>query len=253
MAVESSREPRRRRDEGAGNLASTAETMEMLDGLLRELDEEGPATAKESPKSTADEGAPEPVEPLPEPPALIEEAEPELGPEGSVALSGSRSDPSLELARAEAEALKRGLARQQAIELELRRELADLRGQITQLQGRIEQLNGRFVPAAPVAFLAADGKSVARKAFYALGRGEALESYLSALLATWKGTGRPLQATCDPDGVTVELEGDPDRRSIRHLCSGVYLIQLSPSELEHLAELPPLVRVRRADGKPLGG
>ncbi len=103
----------------------------------------------------------------------------------------------------------------------------------------------RVVPSVPVAFLAADGRSIAKQAFFAVGKGEALEAFLSTLLAQWRGTKLPLVPSVGPEGFSMQLKGDPFRRSLRILPSGTIQIQLSAPELKEVADLPPLVSRKR--------
>ncbi len=103
----------------------------------------------------------------------------------------------------------------------------------------------RVVPSVPVAFLAADGRSIAKQAFFAVGKGEALEAFLSTLLAQWRGSKLPLVPSVGPEGFSMQLKGDPFRRSLRILPSGAIQIQLSAPELKEVADLPPLVSRKR--------
>lgn len=233
--------PTSRRGKSAGTPASeTPQGAELLDDLLKELDEEVPPATEGSPTASpgAQEDVPSRSPPQPPPPD-------DLGSgEVQEALRGA------ELARAEANSLKNALERQQGVELELRHELADLRAEMSRMRGQLEEANARFLPAAPVAFLDPGGKAVARKAFFALGKGESLDTYLTDLLRAWRESGLPLIPRWDLDGFSLVLEGDPDRRSIRVLASGIYLIQLDPKELEALGTLPTLVRRRGELGDP---
>ena len=102
-----------------------------------------------------------------------------------------------------------------------------------------------MVPSVPVAFLAADGRSIAKQAFFAVGKGEALEAFLSTLLAQWRGSKLPLVPSVGPEGFSMQLKGDPFRRSLRILPSGAIQIQLSAPELKEVADLPPLVSRKR--------
>jgi hypothetical protein len=245
MTAETS-DPRRARG-GSGDPTETPQGIELLDDLLKELDDgpppEGPAAGAPSPASVAPgsiEGATDHASnALPRNEDAVEDAH---------HLDDARR--SAELARAEANSLKGALDRQQGVEVELRREMGDLRGQISRLKLQLDEANARFLPAAPVAFLDAEGKAVARKAFYALGKGEALDAYLSDLLLAWKSAGGKLVASWDGDGFSLTLEGDPDRRGIRILSSGVYLVQLSEQERSALGNLPTLVRKRREPSSP---
>lgn len=226
--------------------------VELLDDLLKELDDD---TAPPRPtKGSAAEAV------LPTPSEAEEGHDEEASGPGGGRVDPAERDRSTELAKAEVVSLKNALDRQQSVEQELREELANLRSQLSGMQARLEAATARFLPAAPVAFLDTEGRSVARKAFYALGRGEGLDHYVSALLLSWRSLGKPLVPRWDPDGFSLTVEGDPEKRSLRVLSSGVYLIKLARDELAGIGDLPTLVRYPRpsdvagntSDGSPPG-
>lgn len=108
----------------------------------------------------------------------------------------------------------------------------------------------RVVPSVPVIFLSADGKSIAKQAFFAVGKGEALEALISALLGQWTAMKLPVVSTATPEGMSLRIQGDPHRRSIRVLPTGAYQIQLSPPELDQVRNLPALVTRKPAGAVP---
>ncbi len=105
----------------------------------------------------------------------------------------------------------------------------------------------RVVASVPVGFLGPDGRTITKESFFAVGKGEALEQLLGNVLDRWRTTQRPLVAGSLPGGgFSLSLQGDPERRGLRILPTGVFLLRLAPAELASLGELPPLVR--RHDG-----
>lgn len=251
MEAEANQGRRRGPAEGTAPAPSLTSGAELLDDLLKELNEEG----LEKPSSTA---APEvPVErtsptgepPAPDPAASMSET-PVHAAETSAPVSADVVElhRALDLANAEVGTIKAALLRQQRIETELRRELGEVRTKEQALRLQAEREGSRFLPAAPVAFLSSDGKMIVKKAFYALGRGEALESFLTALLAGWRASGGELEVHFDRDGFSLEVKNDPHGRSLRLLPSGVYLLRLSSFELAKLGDLPPLVRAQGGRG-----
>ena len=105
----------------------------------------------------------------------------------------------------------------------------------------------RVVASVPVGFLGPDGRTITKESFFAVGKGEALEQLLGNVLDRWRTTQRPMVAGSLPGGgFSLSLQGDPERRGLRILPTGVFLLRLAPAELASLGELPPLVR--RHDG-----
>ncbi len=105
----------------------------------------------------------------------------------------------------------------------------------------------RVVASVPVGFLGPDGRTITKESFFAVGKGEALEELLGNVLDRWRTTQRPMVAGSLPGGgFSLSLQGDPERRGLRILPTGVFLLRLAPAELASLGELPPLVR--RHDG-----
>lgn len=100
---------------------------------------------------------------------------------------------------------------------------------------------GRPLSAAPVFFLDPQGKEVAHQAFFTLGKGGALEKFLTDVLLDWEGSGYPIEAKAGKEGFTLELQGDPEGRGLRLLPSGMYLLRLGEEEMRELKQLPPLV------------
>ncbi|MDE2043740.1 MAG: hypothetical protein KGJ69_01240 [Thermoplasmata archaeon] len=175
-----------------------------------------------------------------------------------------RGEEARSRAEAELEAAKAEVAR-------LTHDLSESRSHTARLQGELEAAHAappkppassepspaapaksfpKLLPSVPVLFLGSDGRSVAQQAFFAVGKGEALEAFLSTLLTQWKGSKLPLVATGGPEGLSVQLRGDPHRRSLRMLPSGALQLQLSPSELSELGKLPTLVSRKRATPLP---
>ncbi len=99
----------------------------------------------------------------------------------------------------------------------------------------------RTLTAAPVFFLGPDGQRVHAQAFFTLGKGGALESFLTDVLQQWETSGYPIQAKGGVDGFSLTLLEDPEGRGLRLLPSGMYLMRLGHRELEALDQLPPLV------------
>lgn len=99
----------------------------------------------------------------------------------------------------------------------------------------------RTLTAAPVFFLGPDGQRVHAQAFFTLGKGGALESFLTDVLQQWETSGYPIQAKGGVDGFSLTLMEDPEGRGLRLLPSGMYLMRLGHRELEALDHLPPLV------------
>lgn len=246
-------------EEGASEVPSGTE---MLDDLLRQLneDQEEAGGAGPSAPPEASEVSAEPERGSAEAGTLHEEAtgdgggtearpQPIATPE-ELPASEQRtvSDRLLELTRsldlaiAENGSLREALAQQHSIETDLRRELTQEREARTAAQTRLTQASHRFVPAAPVAFLAADGRTIVRRAFYTLGRGEALEELLGGLFARWTASGASVVPSFDRGTVSLTASDDPQGRSVRLLSSGIVLVRLSAKELAELGELPPLVR-----------
>jgi hypothetical protein len=101
------------------------------------------------------------------------------------------------------------------------------------------------VPCVPVGFVGPDGRTPVKEAYYALGKGEALEELLDSLIHQWGSGHYPLIPLGSQSGAFVlGLQGDPDRRSIRILHTGAILIRMSSSELQALGKLPTLVSHR---------
>ena len=142
--------------------------------------------------------------------------------------------------------LERARSRVGALETELEeaRELA--RRPTSHHDGPV---NAHRTLCVPVAFTSSDGRTVAKEALFALGKGEALETFLTSLLEVWRATGRPLVPLGGHDGdLTLALEGDPEQRSLRVLRTGAYVVRLSEHELGQVGTLPALVA---RNGKPL--
>ncbi len=238
----------------------------LLDALLRELNEDG----LEGSATRAEGGS------VPEESPEGASAEPQVGPSSASGLSAypsqgvAPSDSELtgerpadhlseltravELARAETGSLRAALGLQQSVETDLRRELQETRSALKEAKARLNEASSKFLPAAPVAFLSPDGRTIARRAFYALGRGEALDGYLSELLAGWEREGRKIVPSYDPrTGITLTVEGDPDRRFLRVLTSGILLVHLNEEEMKAVGELPPLVRASNRSRSPATG
>lgn len=229
-------------------------SIELLDDLLKELSDDAHEAAMEA-AAAGGEGEPA----AGEDPGLAAEvpssALPREGPglsEAGAPAADQEDSRELQIARAEADALRVALAQQQQLERELRQDLARAREKQEGLEQQLLQTRGRFLPAVPVAFVAPDGRSIARKAFYAVGREEALEQLLTRLTKAWEATGFPLTVRHGPEGTSLILEGDPSERWIRILPSGIHLVHLSPEELSGLGELPSLVRAAAAgsSGQP---
>ena len=228
----------------------------LLDALLRELNEdglEGSATRAEGdpmPEESPEEASPEPQEGRPSASGLSAfPADRGVAPFEEDSAGEKPTDHlselsrAVELARAESGSLRAALGLQQSVETDLRRELQEVRSALQETKARLNEASSKFLPAAPVAFLSQDGRTIARRAFYALGRGEALDGYLSELLGRWEKEGRKIVPSYDPrTGITLTLEGDPDRRFLRVLTSGILLVHLNEEEMKAVGELPPLVR-----------
>ncbi|MDE1820052.1 MAG: hypothetical protein KGJ23_03995 [Euryarchaeota archaeon] len=218
--------------------------LDVLDDLLDQLSEVPAAPASEgtgSSEPTAEAPADPSVAPPPsESPGAAAEALPPAVDPRVEELSRA-----MDLARAEATSLRAALASQQNVETELRKELTEVRSALSLAQEKLGAAAGKFLPAVPVAFLSKDGKKIDRRAFYALGRGEALELFLSGLFADWTSGGLRLVPTFDRGTLTLTLERDPEGRFLRLLPSGVFLVRLSAEELERVGVLPSLVRVRK--------
>lgn len=164
-------------------------------------------------------------------------------------------------ARSEVEEAQADLAKHQAELERLRAELATAYQDLETAKGAASTPppppptpaasdGGKPVPAAPVAFLGPDGTTVVQQSLFALGKGEALESFLGVLLKQWKGLTFPLVSQVAPEGITISLKGDPEKRSLRILPSGIYLLKLSAAELKGLGTIPRLVSKRPAATPP---
>lgn len=161
--------------------------------------------------------------------------------EMEAARSGASASPppGLEEAKAELEGLRGELGRLTS-DLEKARRDLDLAKNAGPASTAPSE-GGKPIPAAPVAFLGTDGATIAQQSLFALGKGEALESFLSVLLRQWKAMPFPMTSVAASDGVVISLRGDPEKRSIRILPSGIYLIKLAPAELKSLGTIPKLV------------
>ncbi|MDE1835274.1 MAG: hypothetical protein KGJ23_01520 [Euryarchaeota archaeon] len=107
------------------------------------------------------------------------------------------------------------------------------------------------VPCVPVGFLGPRSPSVVKEAYFALGKGEALERLLETTLRRWGSLPYPMVPTGGPnEPFSIVLRGDPQGRSIRVLHSGAFLLRLGEQELSEVGELPTLVR-RRSTGSPV--
>lgn len=98
--------------------------------------------------------------------------------------------------------------------------------------------------AAPVFLLDEKGQRVADQAFFTLGKGGALERFLTEVIQGWERSGYPIQARGGAEGFSLTLEGDPEGRGLRLLPSGMYLLRLGAEEMARLRKLPPLVSSR---------
>ncbi len=99
----------------------------------------------------------------------------------------------------------------------------------------------KTISAAPVFFMDPEGRSVQAQAFFTLGKGGALESFLTRVLNDWEGSGYPIETKGGVEGFSLVLLNDPEGRSLRLLPSGMYLMQLGRREIAELQRLPPLV------------
>ena len=259
MTSENPSAPEARKGEGT---ASPPEGSDPLDDLLRELSEvEGPSpdpgtgSAESLPPESSPGGAGATLEPesretsttlSSSPTSTSSSREPgkPSAPAASEALGELRR--ALEFAQAENQSLRAALSRQQEVEVGLRKEVQEAKVVLEDAKGRLAEGPSRFLPAAPVAFLSSDGKSVQRRAFYTLGRGEALEEFLNNLFAKWTKGGAKLVPTYDQNGLLLTLEWDREKRYVRVMNSGIYLVHLSSKELQELGEIPALVRKGKA-------
>lgn len=99
----------------------------------------------------------------------------------------------------------------------------------------------RPLSAAPIFFLGPHGEKVEAQAFFTLGKGGALESFLTRVLRQWEDSGYALETKGGAEGFSVKLVGDPEGRSLQLLPSGMYLMHLGEQEIASLRQLPPLV------------
>lgn len=106
---------------------------------------------------------------------------------------------------------------------------------------QVTQGRERALSAAPVFFLAPGGKGIHAQAFFTLGKGGALEAFLTKVLQDWEVSGYTTEAKGGVDGFSFRLLNDPEERSLRLLPSGMYLMQLGQKELQALEKLPPLI------------
>lgn len=138
----------------------------------------------------------------------------------------------------------------------LREEIVQHRSHLQGVHGTLERvstaLNGarttdapeaRSAPlsAAPVFFLDEKGQGVASQAFFTLGKGGALERFLTEVIQGWETSGYPIHTKGGIEGFSLTLQGDPEGRGLRLLPSGMYLVRLGHEEMGRLDQLPPLV------------